>query len=213
MPPRRKVRIYARKEPQQGRSRDLVAAILEAAIRILRSEGASAFTMARIAEKAGVSVGSLYQYFPNKEAVLFRLQTEEWQQTADTVAAILTDTGKTPAQRLRAMVSFFFLSECEEAPFRHALAEAAPLYRATPEALALRKGSKKMTEAFLGELLPDASPARRGFAAEFLKITVSALGARISEEPCSKARLEALANATTDMLLAWLAREKEQPEN
>ena len=53
-----------------------MAAILEAAIQVLHKEGAARFTMARVAAKAGVSVGSLYQYFPNKAALLFRLQSD-----------------------------------------------------------------------------------------------------------------------------------------
>src|SRR5580692_10776868 len=72
--------VSARKRPQQERSTRLVADILEAAVRVLVREGAPRFTAARVAEAAGVSVGSLYQYFPNKEAILFRLQTEEWAQ-------------------------------------------------------------------------------------------------------------------------------------
>ena len=66
--------ISTRKQPKQARATDLVAAILEAAVQVLASEGAQRFTTTRVAEKAGVSVGSLYQYFPNKAAILFRLQ-------------------------------------------------------------------------------------------------------------------------------------------
>jgi AcrR family transcriptional regulator len=58
-----------------------VADILQAAAQVLADEGAQRFTTARVAEKAGVSVGSLYQYFPNKASILFRLQTEEWRST------------------------------------------------------------------------------------------------------------------------------------
>jgi len=45
----------------------------------LAKEGAQRFTTARVAERAGVSVGSVYQYFPNNAAILFRLQTDEWR--------------------------------------------------------------------------------------------------------------------------------------
>ena len=83
MTDRRKPRISPRKQPQQARSTELVAAILDAAGQVLAKEGAQRFTTARVAEKAGVSVGSLYQYFPNKAAILFRLQSDEWRQTAE----------------------------------------------------------------------------------------------------------------------------------
>lgn len=81
MTDRQTARISSRKQPQQARSAELVAAILQAAIQVLAKEGAARFTTARVAEKAGVSVGSLYQYFPNKAAILFRLQSDEWLQT------------------------------------------------------------------------------------------------------------------------------------
>ena len=77
----RKPAISPRKAPQQARSSQMVADILEAALRVLAREGAARFTTVRVAEEAGVSVGSLYQYFPNKEALLYRLQTDEWQST------------------------------------------------------------------------------------------------------------------------------------
>lgn len=77
MSDKRNPRISSRKQPQQARSSELVASILEAAVQVLASEGAQRFTTARVAERAGVSIGSLYQYFPNKAAILFRLQSDE----------------------------------------------------------------------------------------------------------------------------------------
>lgn len=72
MTERRSSSISSRKQPQQARSTELVAAILDAAVQVLTKQGAQRFTTARVAEKAGVSVGSLYQYFPNKASILFR---------------------------------------------------------------------------------------------------------------------------------------------
>ncbi|WP_043113454.1 helix-turn-helix domain-containing protein, partial [Pseudacidovorax intermedius] len=89
MSPRRSAPLSSRKEPQQARSANLVAAVLEAAVQVLAQEGAQRFTTARVAEKAGVSVGSLYQYFPNKAAILFRLQSDEWQRTTTLMRGIL----------------------------------------------------------------------------------------------------------------------------
>ena len=59
-----------RRSPQQLRSRAIVDAIVQAGRELLASEGAASLTTNRIAERAGVSIGSLYRYFPNKDAVL-----------------------------------------------------------------------------------------------------------------------------------------------
>src|SRR5262245_4965822 len=123
----RKPLISARKQPRQARSARLVADILEAAARVLVRHGAHHFTTARVAEAAGISVGSLYQYFPNKEAILFRLQAEEWGQTMSELRRILGDASVPPLERVRAAVKTFFRSECDEAAFHSALEEAAPL--------------------------------------------------------------------------------------
>src|SRR5215510_13385952 len=70
MPPGRRPRPAPRKQPQQERSRATVEVILAGAERILNRDGLAAVTTARVAEVAGISVGSLYQYYPNKEAIL-----------------------------------------------------------------------------------------------------------------------------------------------
>jgi AcrR family transcriptional regulator len=74
MTERRKAQIAQRKQPKQSRSNELVSIILEAAAQVLAKEGAARFTTAWVAEKAGVSVGSLYQYFPNKASILLALE-------------------------------------------------------------------------------------------------------------------------------------------
>src|ERR1700753_916826 len=107
--------ISSRKAPKQARSTELVATILQAAAQVLAGEGASRFTTAWVAEKAGVSIGSLYQYFPNKASILFRLQSDEWRQTSDLLRGILEDAQSPPPQRLRALVHAFVRSGCEEA--------------------------------------------------------------------------------------------------
>ncbi len=62
-----------RREPRQGRSRQTVDAVLGAVPRVIRREGIDAVTTNRIAEAAGVSIGSLYQYFPDKKAIFSAL--------------------------------------------------------------------------------------------------------------------------------------------
>ena len=59
-----------RKQPQQARSKALVDAVADACERVLINEGEQALTIERIAEVSGASVGSIYQYFPNKDAMV-----------------------------------------------------------------------------------------------------------------------------------------------
>jgi AcrR family transcriptional regulator len=65
--------MSARRQPKQLRSRQTVEVILQAVIRVLKREGVDAVTTNRIAEVAGVSIGSVYQYFPDKRAIYLAL--------------------------------------------------------------------------------------------------------------------------------------------
>ncbi|MCA9641174.1 MAG: TetR family transcriptional regulator, partial [Myxococcales bacterium] len=191
MAKRKTPQISARKAPQQARSSDLVAAVLEAAVQVLVKQGAPRFTMARVAEKAGVSVGSLYQYFPNKAAILFRLQSDEWRETRELLRSILEDASVPPLNRLRGAVHAFVRSECEEAAVRGALDDAAPLYRDAPEAKAAREASAATMRRFVTELLPDTPAPQRDLAEELLKTTLSAVAKQFSEAPRTESEIEA----------------------
>ena len=71
MPAKR--RTKARKQPLQQRSRETVAVILEAAARVLEQRGLEGYNTNAVAERGGISVGSVYQYFPNKDALTLAL--------------------------------------------------------------------------------------------------------------------------------------------
>jgi len=196
--------ISARKKPRQARSTRLVADILEASARVLVRYGAHRFTTGRVAEAAGISVGSLYQYFPNKEAILFRLQAEEWGQTMGELRRILGDASVPPFARLRAAVRAFFRSECDEAAFRSALEEAAPLYREAPESRAHAEQGRHLMESFMKDALPDASLRERAFAADLVRLVMSSAGKAISSQNRSRPEVDDLAAAIGEMLCAYL---------
>lgn len=71
MPPQS--HLKPRRTPVQSRSKETVEAILEAAAQVFERHGYAAGTTNRVAERAGVSIGSLYQYFPSKDAILVAL--------------------------------------------------------------------------------------------------------------------------------------------
>ena len=85
-----------RKKPKQTRSAETVSAIVEAAARILERDGLGGFTTNAVAERAGVSIGSLYQYFPGKGALIGALIVRETSRLiADWEASLAAPYGKT----------------------------------------------------------------------------------------------------------------------
>ncbi len=204
MTARHRPQIASRKQPQQVRSTELVAAILEAALQVLAQEGATRFTTARVAERAGVSVGSVYQYFPNKASILFRLQVDEWQRTTRMLQRLIEDTSTSPLERLRALVHAFIRSECEEAAVRGALSDAAPLYRDSPEARDARIEGDRMIETFMIDALPQASASERERAGDLIFTTLGDVGSSFSKTRRTKAEIKAQADAMADMFCAYL---------
>src|SRR5215475_5457688 len=82
-----KTRLNARRKPRQDRARDTVEAILEAAAQVFERHGYRAGTTNWIAERAGVSIGSLYQYFPNKDAIVMELARRHIAQLDEAASA------------------------------------------------------------------------------------------------------------------------------
>ncbi|MFO0549780.1 MAG: TetR family transcriptional regulator [Polyangiaceae bacterium] len=206
--------LSAKKTPKQERSRQLVSDILEAALRVLRRDGARRFTTVRVAEAAGVSVGSLYQYFPNKQALLFRLQAEEWRDTSALLAELFADVSQPPLERLRRATLAFFRSEQDEAVLRQALELAvrqttsveapAELLARAPETRDHRRRYEATLRAFIDEALPTVAPATRAFAIEFIALSMSSLAERITASPRSRAEVDRWAKACADAHVAYL---------
>jgi AcrR family transcriptional regulator len=88
--PKRTTKV-ARKQPRQARSQATVNAVLEATVQVLEREGLDAATTTRIAEVAGVSVGTLYQYFSHRDAILDALQDREFERALALMQNILSD--------------------------------------------------------------------------------------------------------------------------
>jgi AcrR family transcriptional regulator len=72
--------LKPRKTPTQPRSEQTVAVLLEAAAQVLERDGLEGFNTNAVAERAGVSIGSLYQYFPGKDALVLALMRRESEQ-------------------------------------------------------------------------------------------------------------------------------------
>jgi AcrR family transcriptional regulator len=102
----RRSKTIVRKEPRQARAQATVGAILEATVQILDREGLESATMAHIAEVAGVSVGSIYQYYSHRDAILNALQDREFARSLALVQELLADgnLAQSPQQTVTAVV-------------------------------------------------------------------------------------------------------------
>jgi len=87
MPASALTQFEPRKTPVQTRAAVTVEAISEATIQVLLKEGATRLTTTRVAERAGVSVGTLYQYYPNKQSLLFAVLADHLDNVASAVEA------------------------------------------------------------------------------------------------------------------------------
>jgi AcrR family transcriptional regulator len=91
-----KIRTTPRKLPRQDRSKVTVEAILTAAAHILTEDGYDNASTNRIAERAGVSIGSLYQYFPNKESIMTALRESHVDEMIAIVESTLNKSANLP---------------------------------------------------------------------------------------------------------------------
>jgi AcrR family transcriptional regulator len=94
----RKLQTSPRKSASQERSRSTVDALLEATTRVLIQEGYDRASTNRIAEVAGVSIGSLYQYFPSKEALVAAVVDRHTQELSEVTRSALVKMAARPIE-------------------------------------------------------------------------------------------------------------------
>ena len=95
----RTMELLPRKRPRQRRSKATVDAILEATARVLVEEGIDRASTNRIAEVAGVSIGSLYQYFPSKEALVMSLLEQHCERMLGLLLRSSVDLADAPLEK------------------------------------------------------------------------------------------------------------------
>lgn len=166
-------RLSPRKEPVQKRSIELRNAILEAATYVLKKEGPYGFTTNKVADKAGVNIASLYQYYPNKEALLFHLVEIEWNATFAAVFPVLEDKSKSHRERLSLFIEKFYFTEAEEGDLRQALGATDILIENTREYQKLTAQTDEAFIAFLAEALNSKPSAELRKKADFIQHTVT----------------------------------------
>jgi len=119
--------VLARREPKQRRSRQTVEAVLDAVQRVVKLHGAEAVTTNRIAEAAGVSIGSLYQYFPDKQAIFTALYDRHVDEVRQVIQRTMADcTSASVEDFTRELVEGLAIVHTEDAEVHEIFSSAVP---------------------------------------------------------------------------------------
>lgn len=202
--------LRPRKEPRQRRAVETRARILDAARRVFEEHGYSHGTTNRIAEAAGLSVGSLYQYFPNKDAILVELVDAHIEAGTAAVLAALPDPGPDGwaslplAAVVGPVVEAMVAVHTDGRELHRVLFEEAPR---PPEQLArLRALERDLTDMVAGLLTahPEVTAPDPALAARLTIDVIESLVHRIATDATSGIPDDVLAAEVTRLVLAYL---------
>ena len=102
---------YLRKKPKQIRSKLMFDSILEASTRVLEEVSFEKFTTNKVAEAAGISIGSLYQYFPNKQSILIELERIAIDEMAANIESLFFEDNHTSQEQLFKVIEYFLITD------------------------------------------------------------------------------------------------------
>ena len=202
--------VSPRKQPAQGRSRFTVRQIVEAAARVFEERGYAGANTNRIAERAGVSIGSLYQYFPNKESILAVLLEQHTQEVANAVEAIRRHVAEEPHDLVGLLEHFvedMVELHSKNPRLQHVLLDEAP----RPPHLKARLQELEQAAVESTEILLRANPQVRvedHRTAAYLAVqSIETLVHRFVVEPPDEVSRERFAAELVEMLVRYLRKD------
>lgn len=123
----RKLPLEPRKQPRQARAVATVSAVLEGAAQVLETDGFEKMTTTSVARRAGTSVGTLYQYFPSKDALLVALIEARMAAVDGALSAIFAVPASAPlAEHVRVMITALIAEKKRRPRLNAELARQAP---------------------------------------------------------------------------------------
>jgi AcrR family transcriptional regulator len=196
-----------RKEASQERSRATVDALLDATARILVREGFDKASTNRIAEVAGVSVGSLYQYFPGKEALVAAVIERHQQQIMQLARGELAKVASQPiAQGVRTLVTVGVKAHRLDAKLHRVLAEQIPRVGKLERAETFNRANYALFRAYLESHRAEIRPTDLELAAFICVTSIEALThtAVLHHDVVSDKATEALVAEATRLVVGYL---------
>lgn len=196
--------LRPRKEPVQRRSFDTRQRILGAAARVFAQHGYAAGTTNRIAAAADLSVGSLYQYFPNKDAILVELLQRHIDHGTEALVRLFDDLPDGLEPRVRAFVRAMIDEHVGEHRLHQVLFEEAP--RPAPILRQLAEGEARLVSATAAMLRddPEVHVADVELAARMSVTTVESLVHRFVARQAEALEVDAFAEELVALLVRYL---------
>ena len=206
----RKPAIKPRKHAAQERSRATVAALVEATARILVSEGFDKASTNRIAEVAGVSVGSLYQYFPSKEALVAAVIERHNRDIMQVVQGALEEAVSLPVEEaVRRLVAMAIEAHRVDPKLHCVLAEQIPRTGRLENVDSANRAAHAAFRSYLESRRDELGVVDLGLAAFVCATSIEAVAhnAVLHHVDLSKdAAVEPLIEDTTRLIVGYLER-------
>lgn len=200
-------RLKPLKEPKQDRSRETFAAILQGAAQVFERRGYAGATTNRIAVRAGISVGSLYQYFPNKDAILVALSERHLRQGNEYLAPLVTAYLLAPPpvhEGLELLIAAMVELHADSPRLHRVLFEECPRPAALQEQFdAARRVAVEAVETWLGSR-SEVNVSNLRLAAELVVSTIEGVTHDLVIHPRPGHRPEDYATEMVAMLTRYL---------
>lgn len=203
----RKALTNPRKEASQERSRATVETLVDATARILVREGFDKASTNRIAEVAGVSVGSLYQYFPSKEALVAAVIERHQQEIMQVVRGELGEVANQPIEQgVRTLVAAAVKAHRVDPKLHRVLAEQIPRVGKLEKVETFNRENYALFKAYLENHRREIRATDLGLAAFVCVTSIEALThtAVLHHDIVSDEATEALVGEATRLVVGYL---------
>ncbi|MGO9832789.1 MAG: TetR/AcrR family transcriptional regulator [Polyangiaceae bacterium] len=203
----RRTRTAPRKKPSQRRSQETVDVILGATARVLCSTGYDRASTNRVALVAGVSIGSLYQYFPSKEALVAALAEQHVEQMLALVRSKLAEVAGAPLPvAVRTMIEAMFDAHGIDPKLHKVLIEQVPRVGRLEQVVGVEREVEGLVSVFLEARRHELRRSKHRAVAFVLFNVVEAVTHAAVLAELDAERTSEIAEELSDMLLRYLER-------
>ena len=210
MPIHTQALLDPRKSPVQARSTASVEAILDATIQVLLAVGIERLTTTRVATRAGVSVGTLYQYFPNKSALLQAVLTRHLSAVANAIQQVCEEQrGGSLETMVTAVINGFFAVKMKDVKTSVALYSVS----SSVDGVRILKRTNLQSNQAIAAMLTSAThpPPDPELAASILQGALAGVSRRLLESPAPEKQLIPIRREMIRMATAYLTAIAAQP--